>query len=46
MPSSTFQAPHSHRAAAPITAYVINHHKTYFKQKKVHRKLLQYCRRK
>lgn len=34
MPSSTLQAPHSHCAAAPITAYVINHHKTYFKHKK------------
>lgn len=46
MPSSTFQVLHSRCAAVPITAYVINHHKTYFKQKKVHRKLLQYHRRK
>lgn len=33
MPSSTLQAPHSHCTPAPITAYVINHDKTYFKQK-------------
>lgn len=34
MSSSTVQVPHSHCAAAPITAYVINHHKTHSKQKK------------
>lgn len=46
MPSSTLQVPHSHCAAVPITAYIINHHKTYFKQEeKVQRKLLQYHRR-
>lgn len=31
MPSSTFQVLHSRCAAVPITAYVINHHKTYDK---------------
>lgn len=50
MSSSTVQVPHSHCAAAPITAYVINHHKTHSKQKKkktqLQRKLLQYHRRK
>lgn len=33
MPSSTLQAPRSHCTPAPIAAYVINHDKTYFKQK-------------